>query len=107
MGTFRCSVVGKAKGAVVGEIQDTLYITVEYSTEDEDYGLVYGASSGLLGLTTDGRTLDELIENLHEAIVVSLDGVDTVAELGLTPNPKVVISLEMPADYAKTAYAIG
>jgi predicted RNase H-like HicB family nuclease len=85
------------------EIQDTLYINVEYSTEDEDYGPVYIATCGLLGLTTDGRTLDELIENLHEAIVVSLEGVDTISELGLTPNPKVVISLEMPTDYAKTA----
>ncbi len=87
----------------MSEIQDTLYINVQYSTEDEDYGPVYVASCELLGLTTDGRTFDELIENLHEAIVVSLEGVDTIAELSLTPNPKVVISLEMPADYAKTA----
>ena len=87
----------------MGDIQDTLYVDVEYSTEDEEFGPVYVASCTLLGLTTDGRTMDELLENLHEALVVSLEGVDTVGELNLVTNPKVIITLQMPADYAKAA----
>jgi len=52
-----------------------------------------------LAVVTQGRTLDETVQNLREAILLHLEGED-LAEMGLVPNPPVLITLEMEPLYA-------
>ncbi len=52
-----------------------------------------------LALVTQGETLDETVRNLREAIQLHLDGED-LAELGLVPDPPVVITMEMEPVHA-------
>jgi predicted RNase H-like HicB family nuclease len=83
--------------------QTTLYVNVEYSTDDEKDGPVYVASNDALSLVTDGRSFEELLVNLREAIAVCLEDTDTVAEFNLLPNPRVVLTVKLPENYAQTA----
>jgi predicted RNase H-like HicB family nuclease len=52
-----------------------------------------------LAVVTQGRTLDEAVQNLREAIQLHLEGED-LAEMGLVPNPPVLVTLEMEPVYA-------
>jgi predicted RNase H-like HicB family nuclease len=58
-------------------------------------GNVYVAECLEVAVVTQGRTLDEVIENLRAAITLHLEGEDP-AEFGLTPSPRLVVSLEVP-----------
>jgi predicted RNase H-like HicB family nuclease len=49
-----------------------------------------------LPVVTQGRSLDEAVENLREALALHLEGEDLMA-LGLVDHPDVQISYEMPA----------
>jgi predicted RNase H-like HicB family nuclease len=49
-------------------------------------------------LVTDGETFEQLLKNLGEALELCLEN---AAEFDLAPDPRVVITLEMP--YAKIA----
>ena len=74
--------------------RDTVEIKVEV-THDEDYGPVYVASNDELGLVTDGETFEALLDNLREALTLSLQD---AGELNFAPRPRVLLTLEMPAD---------
>ncbi len=52
-----------------------------------------------LAVVTQGRSLDETVQNLREAILLHLEGED-LAEMGLAPNPPVLVTLEMEPVYA-------
>lgn len=47
-----------------------------------------------IGVITQGRTVDETIANLKEAVALFLDGEDP-AEYGLAPSPSLLITLEV------------
>jgi predicted RNase H-like HicB family nuclease len=49
-----------------------------------------------LPVVTEGDTLDELTSNIREAIGLHLDGED-LAELGLSPNPTIIATMELDA----------
>jgi predicted RNase H-like HicB family nuclease len=52
-----------------------------------------------LAVVTQGKTLDETMQNLREAIQLHLAGED-LAEMGLAPNPPILITVEMEPIYA-------
>lgn len=52
-----------------------------------------------LAVVTQGKTLDETVQNLREAIQLHLDGED-LTEMGLVTNPPVLVTLEMEPVYA-------
>lgn len=52
-----------------------------------------------LAVVTQGRTLDETVQNLREALLLHLAGED-LEEMGLIPNPPVIITMEMEPVYA-------
>lgn len=79
----------------MGKLQDVLYIDVEYSTEDEDYGGVYVATNRDLHLVADGQTFEELLANLKDALAACLEDTDTVAEFNLVPNPHVELRMAL------------
>jgi predicted RNase H-like HicB family nuclease len=84
--------------------RDTLYVTVEYY-DGQDEGDVghpyYVATNDEIGLVTDGKTFEELRENLVEALDACLSDMDTIAEYNLLPNPHV--ELRMPLPYGETS----
>ena len=47
-------------------------------------------------VVTQGRSLDEMLAHLREALALYLDGED-MARLGLSPSPRLVLTLETPA----------
>ena len=47
-----------------------------------------------ISVVTQGKTLDETINNLEEAVALHLEGED-LEELGLSPNPTLVVTLEL------------
>ena len=85
------------------KLRDTIHVNVEYSTEDEEYGPVFVASCEEISVITDGQTMDELLKNIKEAISLHLEDVDTVKVFNLVSQPRIVITMELPEDYAETA----
>ena len=47
-----------------------------------------------LPIVTQAKTLDELAENIKEAVELHLEGED-LAALGFMPNPSIVANLEL------------
>jgi len=53
-----------------------------------------------LSVVSQGKTLDEVVENIRGAIELHLEGED-LKELEILPDFSILINLELPA-YAKT-----
>lgn len=49
-----------------------------------------------IAVVTQGRTLDQLVSNLREAIALHLDDEDPAA-LGLVPSPRLAVTYELPS----------
>jgi predicted RNase H-like HicB family nuclease len=92
----------------MGNPKDTLHIQIEYFTgqeegEDDVGHPYYVASCDVIGLITEGDTFEELLVNLQEALDASLEEIDTIAEYNVVPDARVVLQMDMPGYYAKTA----
>ena len=55
----------------------------------------YVAEGTDLPIVTQGRTLDELVANLKEAIALQLEG-ENLADFDLAPQPTILMNLEFP-----------
>ena len=62
----------------------------------EEHG--YVAECVEIAVVTQGATLDETVANLREAVTLHLEGED-LAELGLAPNPTLVVTMELEPAY--------
>jgi predicted RNase H-like HicB family nuclease len=69
-------------------LQKTIKAVV-YRSEDQ-----YVAQCVGISVVTQGQTIDEALRNLQEAVALYLEGED-LAELGLAPNPSIVVTVEM------------
>lgn len=67
-----------------------------YVRKSENY---YVAECLEINVVTQGKTLDETISNLQEAVALHLEGEDP-AEFGLTPNPRLLLTMELDAVHA-------
>ena len=47
-----------------------------------------------ISVVTQGKTLDETIANLQEAVTLHLEGEDP-AQFGLAPNPTLLVTIEL------------
>lgn len=47
-----------------------------------------------IGVVTQGKTLDETVANLEEAVALHLEGKDP-ADFDLVPNPSLLVTLEL------------
>jgi predicted RNase H-like HicB family nuclease len=54
-----------------------------------------------LPVVTQGKTLDEVVENIREAINLHLEGED-LEDLDILPNFSILINFEIEPLYAKT-----
>lgn len=90
------------------EPRDALHITVEYWTGSEDgiddvgYPYYTASCEEIVGVTY-GRTWNDLMRNIREMVDAALDEPDTVATYALVSNPRIVISMELPENYAEIA----
>lgn len=55
----------------------------------------YVAQGVDLPVVTQGKTLDDLVENLKEAIELQLEG-ENLSAFDLSPEPSVLINFELP-----------
>lgn len=75
----------------MAELRDTVTINVEYNIEDEEYGPVYVASCDDLMFTTDGKTFEELLNNLRECLTLCLRDTDSAAVFKVIPDAQIKI----------------
>lgn len=90
----------------MSEIHDTLHIRVEYfdGQEEGDAGHpYYVASCDELVAVTDGRTWHDLLQNIQLMIAASLEDEDTVAMYNVIAHPRILITMELPENYAEIA----
>ncbi len=77
-----------SSGADSAAPRDTIHVSVHKSAG-------YYVAEGLeVAVVTQGRTLDELLSNLREAVGLHLEGED-LARLGLAPAPRLAVIYEM------------
>jgi predicted RNase H-like HicB family nuclease len=50
-------------------------------------------------VVTQAATLDEITQNLQEAVQLHIEGED-LAELGLGPHPTIIVTMELEPAYA-------
>jgi len=89
-------------------VSDTIHVNVEYFTgfeeDEDDVGYpYYVASCQEIVAVTEGKTWGELMHNIHEMIEAHLEGEDTVKLYNLNPNPRIVVTMELPENYAEIA----
>ncbi len=78
---------GPAAYAAAGSLRDTIHVVVRRSAG------FYVAEGLELALVTQGRSLDELMANLREAIRLHLEGEDP-AVFGLSTSPRIAVTYE-------------
>ncbi len=59
-----------------------------------------------IAVVTQGKSLDETVANLQEAVALHLEGED-LAEWGLVPEPTLIVTMEVERGYARTETAVG
>jgi len=55
-----------------------------------------------VAVVTQGKTLDETIKNLKEAVSLHLEGEDA-SDFGLKDRPTLVVTMEIDPDYAEAS----
>ncbi len=78
----------------MGPLRHTIQATVR--VDEEGWHI---AECLELAVVTQGRTLDETIANLQEAVALDLEGED-LREFGLAPSPTVIVSIELEPVHA-------
>ena len=90
----------------MAEARETIHVNIEYfdGQDEGDVGYpYYVASCEEIVAITDGRTWNELMRNISEMISLYLEGEDTVKEYNLVPHPRIIITMELPENYAEIA----
>jgi predicted RNase H-like HicB family nuclease len=59
----------------------------------------YVAECVEISIVTQGNTLDEVVNNLQEAVLLHLEGEDP-SEFGLVAKPSLQITVELQPEYA-------
>ena len=63
-------------------------------------GAYYNAEGVELDVFTQGKTLDEVVDNIRKAVAVHLED-ENLEEFGLSPDPSILIMFEV--DIARAA----
>lgn len=71
-------------------MKNIIYVEV-YKGENQ-----YVAEGLNLSVTTQGKNLDEVMQNLREAIELHLEG-ENLAEFDFVSKPQVLVNFELPA----------
>lgn len=79
-------------------LRDSLHVTVSRGESS------YVAECWEVAVVTQGRTLDEVVSNLRDALTLHLEGED-LDSLGLTPSPRLVVTYESSLENAPSTQA--
>jgi predicted RNase H-like HicB family nuclease len=60
----------------------------------------YVAECVEIAVVTQGKTLDETLANLQEAVALHLEGEDPAA-FGLSPHPTILLTMELEPAYVQ------
>jgi predicted RNase H-like HicB family nuclease len=77
----------------MGQLQHTIMAFIRKGDD------LYVAECKEINVVTQGKTVDETISNLQEAVALHLDGED-LEEFGLAPYPTLLITMELEPSYA-------
>ena len=66
----------------------------------EEQGYVAGCME--IAVVTQGRTIDETVQNLKEAVGLHLEG-ENAATFGLRENPTLIVTMEMDPAHAQAS----
>ncbi len=88
-----CYIKKKPSGGILMTLQHTIKAVIH---KGETH---YVAECVEAAIVTQGTTLDETINNLKEAVELHLEG-ENLAELGLAPNPTLIVTMEVEPVYA-------
>jgi predicted RNase H-like HicB family nuclease len=80
----------RLKGKAGSTLRKNLHAVIQ------EEGQMYTVECLELPVVTQGRSLDEAVQNFREALALHLEGEDLTA-LGILPNPDIQISYEMSA----------
>lgn len=69
------------------------HIIQVYVSKGDKYYVAEGMD---LPIITQGKTLDELIDNIKEAIELHLEG-ENLTDFGIASNPSILMNLELPS----------
>ncbi len=83
----------RATKAPVGRAPATRDAVHAFIVKEGDW---YIADCVEVAVVTQGRTLDEAIANLREAVTLHLDG-EEAAMLGIVPHPRLIVTIEIRA----------
>ncbi len=72
-------------------IENTVHAVIR-----DDHGGMYTAECLEIAVVTQGRTLDEVVHNLKEAVALHLEGED-LSSFGFSEYPRIQVNLEMAA----------
>lgn len=78
---------------------DTIHFNIAFydGQAEGDVGYSYYVASAQEAIiVTDGRTLDELLYNIREALALYLDEPDTISLYNIVPKPRILITMELP-----------
>jgi predicted RNase H-like HicB family nuclease len=78
----------------MGHLQQTIKAVIRPGDE-----LGFVAECVEIAVVTQGRTLDETINNLREAVALHLEG-EKASEFGLRDRPTLVVTMEIEPSYA-------
>jgi len=89
----RVAEVGEAFGSA--PLRDSVHAIVSRGEN------AYVAECWEVAVVTQGRTLDEVVANLRDALTLHLDG-ENLRALGLTPSPRLVVTYESSIENASS-----
>jgi predicted RNase H-like HicB family nuclease len=92
------AVAEPAAGYGAAPLRDTVHAMVSRGEK------AYVAECWEVAVVTQGRTLDEVVANLREALVLHLEGEDFDA-LGLKGSPRLVVTYESALEHASSTEA--
>ena len=82
---------------IFGEVKSLQHTIKAVIRPGEESG--YVAECAEISVVTQGLTLDEVTQNLREAVALHLEGED-LSEFGLKDNPTLLVTMELEPDYA-------
>ena len=82
---------------ILGEMRSLQHTVKAVIRRGEESG--YVAECTEISVVTQGETLDEVTQNLPEAVALHLEGEDP-AEFGLKEDPTLLVTMELEPDYA-------
>jgi predicted RNase H-like HicB family nuclease len=87
-------------------VKQHVYVRIEHYTgheegEDDVGHPYYVAHSDDLAFVTQGDTFEDLLDNIHECLLLTLHDGNSIAENGVDPNARITLTMDLPQSHAE------